>query len=278
MAQPDEIAQALERTRMVITARNAELRDQGERYQEALQAAQERNRARTAAGRQPLPLPAAPLRPLSDQVLEQRIIQAQRRLLTGTRVRVEVGAVELLRGTPLSAAARAQLIADREAEERSRRERRSGGARPGGASPGEARSGGSRSGEARPGDARPGRAPREQLDADAVEAALDEATAQMMARGTEHDIDVVDEGVHDVDIVSEGVDEGVSEGVDEGVDEGVSDGSTPVSTPAVRPPHRPRRRAADAEPVAGTLPGVLADARPDAFPDAPADARLDTEQ
>ena len=32
MAQPDEIAQALERTRMVITARNAELRDQGERY------------------------------------------------------------------------------------------------------------------------------------------------------------------------------------------------------------------------------------------------------
>lgn len=130
MAQPDEIAQALERTRMVITARNAELRDQGERYQEALQAAQERNRARTAAGRQPLPLPAAPLRPLSDQVLEQRIIQAQRRLLTGTRVRVEVGAVELLRGTPLSAAARAQLIADREAEERSRRERRSGGARP----------------------------------------------------------------------------------------------------------------------------------------------------
>lgn len=60
-----------------------------------------------AAGKQARPLPNAPARPLSDQALEQRILQAQRRLLTGTHIRVEVGYVELLRGTPISADARA---------------------------------------------------------------------------------------------------------------------------------------------------------------------------
>lgn len=122
--RPDEIAQALERTRTAIVTRNAELRDQAERHQQAMQTVQERNRARAAEGKQALSLPNAPARPLSDQALEQRILQAQRRLLTGTRIRVEVGYVELLRGTPVSADARAQPIADREAEERTRQSRR----------------------------------------------------------------------------------------------------------------------------------------------------------
>ena len=125
--RPDEVTQALERTRTSIAANNAELRAQAEHHQQTVQTIQDRNRARTAEGKQALPLPNAPARPLSDQALEQRILQAQRRLLTGTRIRVEVGYVELLRGTPISAADRAQLIADREAEERTRQARQQSG-------------------------------------------------------------------------------------------------------------------------------------------------------
>jgi len=125
-AQPPagEIAQALERTRSTMIARNSDLRDQTERYQQSVQALQERNRTRAAEGKPSLPLPNAPARPLSDTALEQRILQAQRRLLTGTRIRVEVGYVELLRGTPIDAATRAHFIAEREAEERARQARR----------------------------------------------------------------------------------------------------------------------------------------------------------
>jgi hypothetical protein len=153
--RPDEIAQALERTRTAIVTRNAELRDQAERHQQAVQTVQERNRARAAEGKHALSLPNAPARPLSDQALEQRILQAQRRLLTGTRIRVEVGYVELLRGTPVSADARAQLIADREAEERTRQSRRQSATT---------------------------RQPRAQPDVGAREEALDQATEQMMLR------------------------------------------------------------------------------------------------
>lgn len=120
----DEVTQALERTRTNVEARNAELQTQAERHQQAVQAIQERNRKRAAEGKSALALPNAPARPLSQRALEQRILQAQRRLLTGTRFRVEVGYVELLRGTPISAEERAQLIADREAEAQRRRSRR----------------------------------------------------------------------------------------------------------------------------------------------------------
>jgi hypothetical protein len=44
--RPDEVAQALERTRTNIEASNADLRAQAERHQQALQALQERNRRR----------------------------------------------------------------------------------------------------------------------------------------------------------------------------------------------------------------------------------------
>jgi hypothetical protein len=167
--RPDEIAQALERTRTAIVARNAELRDQAERHQQAVQTVQERNRARAAEGKQALSLPNAPARPLSDQALEQRILQAQRRLLTGTRIRVEVGYVELLRGTPISADSRAQLIADREAEERTRQSRRQSATT---------------------------RQPRAQPDVDARETALDQATEQMMLRV------VADEAVDNADALA----------------------------------------------------------------------------
>lgn len=116
----DAVAQALERTRASLVARNAALHVEVERHQQAVQTIQERNRVRAAAGKAALPLPPAPARPLSDYALEQRICHAQRRLLTGTRIRVEVGAVELLAGTPLSAAERAQLIAEQAAAERTR--------------------------------------------------------------------------------------------------------------------------------------------------------------
>ncbi|MEI8305711.1 MAG: hypothetical protein WCF99_01480 [Chloroflexales bacterium] len=158
--RPDEIAQALERTRASIMARNAELHTQAERHQQAVQATQERNRSRAAEGKQALPLPNAPARPLPDQVLEQRIIQAQRRLLTGTRIRVEVGYVELLRGTPITADERAQLIADREAEERTRASRR---------------------------QRSDSRRPRAQPELDVREATLDQATEQLMLRVAEAD-------------------------------------------------------------------------------------------
>jgi hypothetical protein len=93
-------------------------------------------------------------------VLEQRVIHAQRRLLTGTRMRVEVCYVEILRGTPVSADDRAQLIANREAEERTCQTHRP------------------RS------DARP---PQAQPDGAAREAALDQAPEQLMLRVAEAD-------------------------------------------------------------------------------------------
>ncbi|MEI8305682.1 MAG: hypothetical protein WCF99_01335 [Chloroflexales bacterium] len=164
--RPDEVAQALERTRTSIAANNAELCAQAEHHQQTVQTIQDRNRARATEGKQALPLPNAPARPLSDQALEQRILQAQRRLLTGTRIRVEVGYVELLRGTPVSTVDRTQLIADREAEERTRQARRQ---------PSTARSS------------------QVQPDDDAREAALDQATEQFMLRVA------VDEAVDDTD-------------------------------------------------------------------------------
>lgn len=200
--RPDEIAQALERTRASIAARNAELRDQAERHQQAVQTIQERNRARAAEGKQALPLPNAAARPLSDQALEQRILQAQRRLLTGTRIRVEVGYVELLRGTPASADERGQMIADREAEERTRQSRR---------------------------QSAPARQPGAQPDVDAREAALDQATEQLMLRV------VADEAVDDADALAAAPEAG-------------------TAPPAPRSPGRPRRRVAEAATVVETLP------------------------
>jgi hypothetical protein len=200
--RPDEIAQALERTRTAIVTRNAELRDQAERHQQAMQTVQERNRARASEGKQALSLPNAPARPLSDQALEQRILQAQRRLLTGTRIRVEVGYVELLHGTPISADARAQLIADREAEERTRQSRRQSAT---------------------------ARQPRAQPDVDAREAALDQATEQVMLRVA------ADEAVDDADALAAAPD-------------------AETAPPTARSPGRPRRRVADAAPVVEPLP------------------------
>jgi hypothetical protein len=48
--RPDEVAQALEHTHTNIEASNAELRAQTERYPQAVQALQERNRERAAEG------------------------------------------------------------------------------------------------------------------------------------------------------------------------------------------------------------------------------------
>ncbi len=199
--RPDEVAQALERTRTSIAANNAELRTQAEHHQQTVQTIQDRNRARATEGKQALPLPNTPARPLSDQALEQRILQAQRRLLTGTRIRVEVGYVELLRGTPVSVDERAQLIADREAEERTRQARR---------------------------QSAPDRQPRTQPDSNAREAALDQATEQLMLRVAAAD-DAIDAG------------------------ELLEETDAANAPPLARSAGRPRRRAAETAPVMDAL-------------------------
>jgi hypothetical protein len=93
---------ALERTRTQFETRNADLAQQR-------QAAQERRQGQAGSTRQ---------QPLSAEALERQIARAQQRLLTGRRVRVEVGYVELLQGAPASRAERNRLIA--EASERRR--------------------------------------------------------------------------------------------------------------------------------------------------------------
>lgn len=84
-------------------------------YQQAVQTIQERSRARASEGKHVLPLPAAPARRLSDQVLEERNLQAQRRLLTGTcmglSVSVTLDSLGLLGpGDPFAASAVPRIL------------------------------------------------------------------------------------------------------------------------------------------------------------------------
>jgi hypothetical protein len=92
---------ALQRTRTRFETRNADLVQQ---RQAAQARAQRESRQGQAAG--------ARQQPLSAEALERQIARAQQRLLTGRRVRVEVGYVELLQGTPAAGDHRALLIAE----------------------------------------------------------------------------------------------------------------------------------------------------------------------
>jgi hypothetical protein len=107
-ALEDETVQAaLQRTRTQFETRNAALAERtGAGRQEAA------GREGRGGSRQ---------QPLSGELLERQITRAQQRLLTGRRVRVEVGYVELLQGEAAAPEERQRLIT--ESEER-RRERR----------------------------------------------------------------------------------------------------------------------------------------------------------
>ena len=87
---------ALERTRTQFESRNADLSQRAEAARQQRQAAQERTQRE---GRQAAQAPASRQQPLNADALERQIARAQQRLLTGRRVRVEVGYVELLHGT-----------------------------------------------------------------------------------------------------------------------------------------------------------------------------------
>ncbi|PDV96487.1 hypothetical protein A9Q02_22725 [Candidatus Chloroploca asiatica] len=99
---------ALERTRTQFETRNADLTQRAEAARQQRQATQERAQRE---GR-PSQTPSARQQPLSGDALERQIARAQQRLLTNRRVRVEVGYVELLQGTPASSEERARLIAE----------------------------------------------------------------------------------------------------------------------------------------------------------------------
>jgi|GEM_PF-4234471 hypothetical protein len=106
---------ALERTRTQFESRNADLSQRAEAARQQRQAAQERTQRE---GRQAAQAPASRQQPLNADALERQIARAQQRLLTGRRVRVEVGYVELLHGTAATPDERTRLLA--EADERRR--------------------------------------------------------------------------------------------------------------------------------------------------------------
>lgn len=108
---------ALERTRTQFETRNADLSQHAEAARQQRQAAQERTQ-RPEHARQPAQVSGSRQQPLNAEALERQIARAQQRLLTGRRVRVEVGYVELLHGTAATADERTRLIA--EANERRR--------------------------------------------------------------------------------------------------------------------------------------------------------------
>ncbi|GAB4444150.1 MAG: hypothetical protein OHK0015_45160 [Chloroflexi bacterium OHK40] len=99
---------ALERTRTQFETRNADLAQRAEAARQQRQAAQERPQRESRQGQ----AAGARQQPLSAEALERQIARAQQRLLTGRRVRVEVGYVELLQGTPAASDNRALLIAE----------------------------------------------------------------------------------------------------------------------------------------------------------------------
>jgi hypothetical protein len=108
---------ALERTRTQFETRNADLSQRAEVARQQRQANQERTQ-RPENARQPAQASGSRQQPLNAEALERQIARAQQRLLTGRRVRVEVGYVELLHGTAATADERTRLIA--EANERRR--------------------------------------------------------------------------------------------------------------------------------------------------------------
>ena len=115
--EDDTVKGALDRTRTQFEARNADMEQQMDTYRQQRQLTQERN---ARDGRQSQ-LPAAPRQqPLNQDALEQRIARAQQRLLTGRRVRVEVGYVELLHGEAVRPDDRTRLIVEGEERRRSR--------------------------------------------------------------------------------------------------------------------------------------------------------------
>lgn len=99
---------ALERTRTQFETRNADLAQRAEAARQQRQTTQERAQRESRQGQ----AAGARQQPLSAEALERQIARAQQRLLTGRRVRVEVGYVELLQGTPAAGDNRALLIAE----------------------------------------------------------------------------------------------------------------------------------------------------------------------
>ena len=89
---------------------------------ETVQGALDRTRAqveaRNTSSSQRSGQPSRP--PLDAVALERQVSRAQQRLLTGRRVRVEVGYVELLHGEPAHPSERARLIAEGEERRRNR--------------------------------------------------------------------------------------------------------------------------------------------------------------
>lgn len=108
--ESEVVQAALSRTREEMLARNAVLERQQAAAREQRQAQGERagQRGGTAQGQQPL----------NAEALERRIARVQQGLLTGRRVRVEVGYVELLHGDAATPEERAGLIAESEARQR----------------------------------------------------------------------------------------------------------------------------------------------------------------
>jgi hypothetical protein len=111
-ALEDETVQAaLERTRTQFETRNATLMERAE------------TRRQEGSGREsraPQAVTGARQQPMNGEALERQIARAQQRLLTGRRVRVEVGYVELLHGTPVTIEERQRLIAENEERRRAR--------------------------------------------------------------------------------------------------------------------------------------------------------------
>jgi hypothetical protein len=105
---------ALERTRTQFETRNADLQQRQEASRRDRQTGQERPARDGAASNAPRQ------QPLNGEALERQIARAQQRLLTGRRVRVEIGYVELLHGEAATIEERRRLIAESEERRRAR--------------------------------------------------------------------------------------------------------------------------------------------------------------
>lgn len=105
---------ALERTRTQFETRNADLQQRQEASRRDRQTGQERPARDGTSSNAPRQ------QPLNGEALERQIARAQQRLLTGRRVRVEIGYVELLHGETATIEERRRLIAESEERRRAR--------------------------------------------------------------------------------------------------------------------------------------------------------------
>lgn len=110
--ESEVVQSALSRAREDLVARNAALERQQTEVRAQRQAQAERGGQRTGTTQTPRQAP------LSTEALERRIARVQQSLLTGRRVRVEVGYVELLHGEAATPEERIRLIAESEARQR----------------------------------------------------------------------------------------------------------------------------------------------------------------